>query len=142
MHLDSKDDNATSAGDEIGHYQVVILDKKTLYHKGWATNSHRDETRQRDAVSVASTNSLNSLRQIAEYQTKGGNPTTNINNKLMFHSTIVVLLNMTCIDCKGREKKRRITIIDGFFLSYCLKSRRKTLSLQSVTKTNNYEKSI
>ena len=33
MHLDSKDDNATSAGDEIGHYQVVILDKKTLYPK-------------------------------------------------------------------------------------------------------------
>ena len=116
MHLDSEDDNATSAGDEIGHYQVKVLNKKSLYHKGRASNSHRDETWQRDAVSVASTNSLNSLRQIAEYQTKGGNPTTNINNKLMFHSTIVVLLNMTCIDCKGSKKNEESSYLLPFFL--------------------------
>ena len=33
MHLDSEDDNATSAGDEVGQHQVVVLNEETLYHK-------------------------------------------------------------------------------------------------------------
>ena len=79
MHLDSEDDDATSAGDEVGQHQIVVFDEKTLHNEGGTSNSHGNKTWQRDAIGVACTDGLNSLRQIAEDKTERGNPTTNVN---------------------------------------------------------------
>ena len=86
MHLDSEDDDAARTGDEVGCEQVVIAKQKTLYHKGGTANGHGDESGQGDAVGVTCTNRLDGLWQIAEDETEGGNPATNVNQKLMFHS--------------------------------------------------------
>ena len=90
MHLDSKDDDATSAGDEVGAYQVVVLQQESLYHECSTANSHRDKPRQRYTICIARHDGLNSLRQVPQDETKSGYPTTNVNNQLMFHSTFKI----------------------------------------------------
>ena len=44
MHLDSEDNNATGASDEVGRHQVVVIYEETLDYKGSTAHSHRDKT--------------------------------------------------------------------------------------------------
>ena len=78
IHLDSKDDDATSAGDEVGGEQVPVTKKCTLHHEGSASDGHRDEARKRNTVGVACSNGLDGLRQISEDESEGSYPTTGV----------------------------------------------------------------
>ena len=46
LHLDSKDNDTTRTGNEVGQYQIVVLNEEALYDEGCTANGHRDETRQ------------------------------------------------------------------------------------------------
>ena len=86
LHLDNKDDDATRKSNKVGEEQVDVVDENTLNDEGKAAYGHHDETRQRNAVGVTCTNSLNSLRQIAEDKTDAGNPAAKVNEKFFIHS--------------------------------------------------------
>ena len=86
LHLDNKDDDATRKSNKVGEEQVDVVDENTLNDEGKAAYGHHDETWQRNAVGVTCTNSLNSLRQIAEDKTDAGNPSTKMNKKIFIHS--------------------------------------------------------
>jgi hypothetical protein len=91
LHLDDEDDDAAGKGDEVGEYQVVVLNQQSLNYKRKATYSHHDEARQRDAVGVTCTNSLNGLGQITQNKSDAGYPAAKVNQKIVVHSFLVIL---------------------------------------------------
>ena len=124
MHLDGKDDDAARTGDEVGQHQVVVLNEKTLYYEGSAANGHRDKAWQRNTVCITCTDSLDGLRQIAEYQTKGGYPATNVNQQLMFHSIFVLVKQFQIVGNSFLKMQRYIQLLNYasfslVFLVFC-----------------------
>ena len=85
-HLNNKDDDTTGESDKVGEQQVDVVDENTLNDEGKAAYCHHDESRQRNAVGVTCTNSLNGLRQIAEDKADAGNPAAKVNEKFFIHS--------------------------------------------------------
>ena len=79
LHFDDEDDDAAGEGDEVREQQIVVLNQQPLDHEGKAADGHHDKAGQRDAVGVTCTNGLDGLGQIAENQTKSGNPATDVN---------------------------------------------------------------
>ena len=98
-HFDSKNNHTTCTGNEVSQYQIVVFYKETLDNKGSTTDCHRNKARQRDAVSITCTDGLNGLWQIAKDKAKSGYPAANINQKLMFHSNIFLVI-------RGKDMKK------------------------------------
>ena len=86
LHLDDEDNHTARKRDEVGEYQVVVLNQQSLNYKRKASYSHHDEARQRDAVGVTCTDGLNGLGQITQNKSDAGYPAAKVNQKIVVHS--------------------------------------------------------
>ena len=86
LHLDDEDNHTARKRDEVGEYQVVVLNQQSLNDKRKASYSHHDEARQRDAVGVTCTDGLNGLGQITQNKSDAGYPAAKVNQKIVVHS--------------------------------------------------------
>jgi hypothetical protein len=75
-HLDDEDNRRTGGSDEVGDEEedarvqsLFNAQHGTLAHKAETAQCHHAESRQRDAVGLSRTDSLNSLWQIAQNET-------------------------------------------------------------------------
>ncbi len=84
VNLDAKDYEAARRCDKVRQEERpddFWLMKEPLQHEEQATNAHHQKGRQRNAISLARTNSFNGLWEIAQYQAQAGQDATDFIEK-------------------------------------------------------------
>ena len=100
IHFDAEDDEAARCGDEVGNQQGpqnLGFVQQSLHHEAEAADGHHQEPGQRDAVGVACLDGLNGLRQVAQHQSKTGNPSADLINDALFHIRFVFRGKYSCV---------------------------------------------
>ena len=90
VYLDTEDDAAARRGNEIGEEespQNIGLVQQSLQHKCKSAHCHHQEGRQSDAISIARTDGLDSLRQVTQYHSNAGHPPANQESHALLHKT-------------------------------------------------------
>ena len=95
VHLDTEDDKCADGRNEVGQGDcpcvfptAIQSDDDSLTYKAERTKSHHEESRQRNTVSVAGTDGLDGLWQIAKDEPNGRKCSEKGNELCMFHSFV------------------------------------------------------
>lgn len=91
IELDAEDNHRANCGDDIGDYQRPVIQDKSLNDKEDRAEPEHAESGQGDAIGVASADSDDSLRQVAEYHADTGGVADDC-NPCFAHSVCIVMI--------------------------------------------------